>query len=135
MSDHERILEFFGIKKDEAPAMRIIKLERQMVKYKPEKSELSSENVVEFVSAFVEGKLKRYLFEQDLPEDWDKNPVKILVASNFHEVAFDESKDVLVEFYAPWCGHCKQLTPIYEAVSFIQIFLILFITMKGADIG
>lgn len=117
VSDHERILEFFGIKKDEAPAMRIIKLERQMVKYKPEKSELSSENVVEFVSAFVEGKLKRYLFEQDLPEDWDKNPVKILVASNFHEVAFDESKDVLVEFYAPWCGHCKQLTPIYEALG------------------
>ncbi|CAG0880722.1 unnamed protein product [Darwinula stevensoni] len=115
--DHQRIMEFFGMSVDDLPGLRIIKLEDEMTKYRPASSEMSAENLKSFVQDFLDGKLKPHLLSQALPDDWDKNPVKVLAASNFDEVAFDKSKDVLVEFYAPWCGHCKQLAPIYDQLG------------------
>jgi protein disulfide-isomerase A1 len=115
--DHGRILEFFGMKKEEVPAMRIIQLQEDMAKFKPENADLSSENIKAFVQKFLDGNLKQHLLSQELPEDWDKTPVKTLASSNFDEVVFDKTKDVLVEFYAPWCGHCKQLVPIYDQLG------------------
>ncbi|KAI9299257.1 disulfide isomerase [Neoconidiobolus thromboides FSU 785] len=43
--------------------------------------------------------------------------VVTLTAANFDKIVLDKKKHVLVEFYAPWCGHCKQLAPIYEEVG------------------
>jgi protein disulfide-isomerase A6 len=42
--------------------------------------------------------------------------VVVLTPENFDSVV-DGSKHVLVEFYAPWCGHCKNLAPTYETVA------------------
>jgi protein disulfide-isomerase A6 len=46
------------------------------------------------------------------PED-----VLVLDYKNFEEVVLDETKNVLVTFTAPWCGHCKNLKPIYNQVA------------------
>ncbi len=40
-----------------------------------------------------------------------------LTPSNFDDVVLKSGKPALVEFFAPWCGHCKNLAPVYEELA------------------
>lgn len=56
--DSSRILEFFGVKKDDCPTVRYINLAQDMTKYKPEFTEITVDTLSKFVGDILDGKLK-----------------------------------------------------------------------------
>jgi len=84
------------------------------LKYRLEK-EFSVDNLKEFFSDYAQNKLKPHIKSEPIPES--QGPVKVVVGQSFNDIVLDNTKDVLFEMYAPWCGHCKKLEPIYNELA------------------
>lgn len=111
-----KILQYFGVSADEAPTARMFDMTSRM-KFTLSPSPFTAETLRSLCQGVVDGTAEAYYLSQDVPEDWDKNPVKVLVGKNFKSVALDPTKNVFVEFYAPWCDFCKQLAPLWDKLG------------------
>jgi len=70
----------------------------------------------DFIQAYKKGKIAPK-YKSEKPPRKNNGPVKIVVANTYEQIVGDKTKDVLIEFYAPWCGHCKSLEPIYKQLG------------------
>lgn len=108
--------ERLGLSGNTVPAVAIEKLTDGTHYAFDEKAEISTATIQEWTNKFVNGELAPTIKSEEVPAE-NNGPVKVVVAKNFDEIVMDSTKDVLLEFYAPWCGHCKQLAPTYEHVG------------------
>ncbi|CRH01197.1 protein disulfide-isomerase, putative [Plasmodium relictum] len=103
--------------------MRIIEFKGPILipyKYKPinDDIEINKKSIEEFIEGFMED--KKYFYrksERPLPDEYNNGYVKIIVADTYDEYIFKKDKNVLVLYYAPWCGHCHKLEPIYREIG------------------
>jgi len=112
-----RIVEFFGVGDNEYPTARIVVLGENMKKYKIPTKEITEASISSFIASHKANQLEVDLKSEDIPASQNED-VFVLVAKQYDEIVKKEGhKNVLLEVYAPWCGHCKKLAPIYDEIA------------------
>ncbi|KAG0359246.1 hypothetical protein BGZ54_010035 [Gamsiella multidivaricata] len=97
------------------PSLQLFKDGKNVQVYKGSRS-------IEELGDFVETKADEYYSKnQNVRSDInsDINPLGqvIVLDSKNYESSLKDGQPWLVEYYAPWCGHCKALAPVYEELA------------------
>jgi protein disulfide-isomerase A1 len=112
----QRLADYVGVSASSTPALWIIHpANRDLSKFQFT-GDFTQSAVTEWIATWRAGSLEKVYKSEDIPEKNDE-PVKVVVGKNFDDLVKNSGKFVLLEFYAPWCGHCKSLAPIYEDLA------------------
>jgi protein disulfide isomerase len=105
-------MEFFGAAKDDTPCLMV---HEPKANAKFASGKLETAKIGAWVADYLGGKLEKTIKSEEPPANND-GPVKVVTAKTFDDLVF-ANKNVLIEFYAPWCGHCKKLAPIWDELG------------------
>ncbi|KAF5832481.1 thioredoxin-like protein [Dunaliella salina] len=98
--------------------------------------EYNEANLEKFCQGVVDGTAPQEFKSAAVPEKaTDDDGVTTVVGKSVDEIVKDPTKDVLLEVYAPWCGHCKALEPTYKKLGkrFKKIDSVVIAKMDGTE--
>jgi len=117
---YKNVLSNFDVEDSDKPVPTVIHFKDMKEVYicdisKPAKAEAEIKN---FHASVVAGTAKQFIKSEPEPKQQPgEDGITVLTGNSINKVAFDDSKDVLVEIYAPWCGHCKKIAPEYSKTA------------------
>ncbi|CAA0339760.1 unnamed protein product [Arabidopsis thaliana] len=104
--------QYFGLEESQVPLIIIQTPDNK--KYL--KVNVEVDQIESWFKDFQDGKVAVHKKSQPIPAE-NNEPVKVVVAESLDDIVFKSGKNVLIEFYAPWCGHCQKLAPILDEVA------------------
>ncbi|ESL05957.1 protein disulfide isomerase [Trypanosoma rangeli SC58] len=82
----------------------------------PSAEPVTAESIEKFIVGFAEGKITKEIKSQPIPKVETVEGLTTIVAKTMDK-HLSSGKDILIEFFAPWCGHCKNLAPTYAKLA------------------
>ena len=81
-----------------------------------EESEFTISALENWILQAIDGTADSWKQSQPIPAE-QSGPVRTVVWKSFEEEITNSGKIVFLEFYSPWCGHCKNLAPAWEQLA------------------
>ena len=105
-----------GVTEEDFPTLRaLLPADMKKFVFDGDLKTVTSDAIGAFIDGIKDGSLKPHLKSAAVPET--QGNVIVIVGTEYDKIVNDPTKDVLVKFYAPWCGHCKKLAPVWDELG------------------